>query len=310
MNRLVNAVLPKVEAGGMLPGILARTIEFSPMPALAASDTEQRSLQQQIDEVDWYHEFDFGNGLRAVSKTEDVRSHRYIWAHIRAQLDKIDFRGKTVLDIGCWDGYWSFYAEKRGAKSVLATDDMTQNWADGRGLLLAKRLLNSSIDVDQAVSIYELSRLNRTFDIILCLGVYYHLVDPFAGFAQIRHCCHPKSLVVLEGDATLGLREDTVYYHPRRTGAPVFIPTLYTLTQMLKAAYLDVIDHQWREIPRAPSLLRRLEYYSLVISRPAYTGLPRKTDRLITTCLPFEGENATHHYRPPFGLERYDDRFR
>ena len=46
--------------------------------------------------------------------------HRKLWRFIEAQLDLLDFRGKTVLDIGCWDGYWSFYAERRGAREVVA----------------------------------------------------------------------------------------------------------------------------------------------------------------------------------------------
>src|SRR5687767_9189330 len=107
------------------------------------NDQGQPTLQQQIDAVEWYHEFDFGNGLRAESHTPDVAAHRGVWSFIQQHLDKIDFAGKSVLDIGCWDGYWSFYAERRGAKSVLATDDVSQNWANGNGLLLAKRLLNS-----------------------------------------------------------------------------------------------------------------------------------------------------------------------
>ena len=73
--------------------------------------------------------FEFPNGLVARSNTaEDIGSHRRIWSFIEKELDKIDFAGKTVLDLGCWDGYWSFYAERRGAKHVLATDDRTQNW--------------------------------------------------------------------------------------------------------------------------------------------------------------------------------------
>ena len=35
--------------------------------------------------------------------------------------------------MGCWDGYWSFYAEQRGAARVLATDDASQNWAGSAG---------------------------------------------------------------------------------------------------------------------------------------------------------------------------------
>jgi tRNA (mo5U34)-methyltransferase len=106
-------------------------------------------IQKRIDAVTWYHEFDFGNGLKARSTTPDVVDHRVIWAGIQARLDRVDFAGKSVLEIGCWDGYWSFYAEKRGAAEVLATDDISQNWASGQGLPLARELLNSSIAVDQ-----------------------------------------------------------------------------------------------------------------------------------------------------------------
>ena len=102
--------------------------------------------QRRIDAVEWYHEFDFPNGLKARSK-HDVEGHRLVWKFIQEQLDAVDFRGKTVLDIGCWDGYWSFYAERRGAARVLASDDRTQNWAGSRGLLLARELYGSAVEV-------------------------------------------------------------------------------------------------------------------------------------------------------------------
>jgi len=90
---------------------------------------DHAALQARIDAVNWYHEFDFGNGLMAKSRTPDVSDHRAVWDFTRRHLDTVDFQGKSVLDIGAWDGYWSFYAEKRGAKCVLATDDRTQNWS-------------------------------------------------------------------------------------------------------------------------------------------------------------------------------------
>lgn len=273
------------------------------------SSENLRDLQRQIDEIDWYHEFDFGNGLRTTAQMPTAGSHRKIWRFIQSQLDRIDFVGKTVLDIGCWDGYWSFYAEKRGAAAVLATDDTTQNWANGRGLLLAKKLLKSSIEVDQTVSVYELERLNRRFDVVLCLGVYYHLVDPYASFAQIRHCCHRDTIVVLEGDATLGLRSNSMYYNPRKTGHPLFIPTPDGLTQMLMAAYLEAIRQEWMETPRKPSMRRRLAYLLETVSSTS-GETPAKLNRMITVCRPFEGDNPTHLYKPPFGLGRYDSRFK
>src|SRR5262245_385240 len=144
---------------------------------------DRAAAQRMIDNISWYHEIDFGNGLVTSPDSAQLDDHRAIWRFIEQELDKVDFVGKSVLEIGCWDGYWSFYAERRGAKFVLATDDQTQNWA-GRnsGLNVAKSLLGSAIETKQDVSVYELAKLGRTFDIVLCLGVYYHLVDPIHAF--------------------------------------------------------------------------------------------------------------------------------
>jgi tRNA (mo5U34)-methyltransferase len=164
-----------------------------------------QEIQDRIDSINWYHEFSFDNGLIATSKAIDVEHHRKVWSFISSKLDSIEFAAKTVLDIGCWDGYWSFYAEQRGAARVIATDDVEQNWAGDKGLILARELLNSAIEINTNLSVYRLSELQTKFDIILCLGVYYHLIDPFYAFAQIRHCCHDNTIVVFEGDLVSNL---------------------------------------------------------------------------------------------------------
>jgi len=165
--------------------------------------------QARIDAITWYHEFDFGNGLKAKTKVAAAESHRQIWRSIEQNLSAIDFQGKSVLDIGCWDGYWSFYAERRGARSVLATDDCTQNWMGSAGCLLAKELYGSSVSVNLNLSVYELASLNQQFDIILFLGVYYHLFDPFYALAQIRHCCHSDTVVLMEGPVVSAAEKST-----------------------------------------------------------------------------------------------------
>src|SRR3979411_960177 len=120
-------------------------------------------IQRRIDRIHWYHEFDFGNGLRSEVKTPDAKSHRALWRFIETQLDKIDFTDKAVLDIGCWDGYWSFYAERRGAARVLATDDRSQNWAGSAGFTVARELLKSSVESDLHLSVYDLNKLPAQF---------------------------------------------------------------------------------------------------------------------------------------------------
>lgn len=263
----------------------------------------RQELEAQIAAIHWYHEFDFGQGLVARSSTPDVAAHRRIWRLISDQFNAIDWRGKSVLDIGCWDGYWSFEAERRGAASVLASDDVSQNWAAGAGLRLAKRLLKSNVEINQSLSVYDLATLGRKFDVILCLGVYYHLLDPFYAFAQIRHCCHPGTIVVFEGDmARYGMRADVACLPFGDATAPLFVPTPRTLSNLLRATYFDISAQAFlNSAPRAwaKSAWRR-------ITRRAQ--LP-SVDRAVTVCRPFAGANPLHDYRPPFGLHQYDERF-
>jgi tRNA (mo5U34)-methyltransferase len=246
------------------------------------------SLQQRIDQIQWYHEIDFPGGLKARSKAPDAENHRKLWDWMRSELDKIDFTGKTVLDIGCWDGYWSFYAEQRGASRVLATDDRTQNWGGSSGLALAKELMGSSIETRTDVSIYQAAKLKQQFDIILCMGVYYHLVDPFLGFSQVRHCSHERSVVVFEGDfaSASSVQPEQAAYFDLRDGWHCFMPRMTCLRQMLEANFFRIS------------------------TECIYHGRPTQpANRILVTCKPFVGKNTLHRYRPPFGLHAYDPRF-
>ena len=65
----------------------------------------------------WFHQIDFGDGLLTPGNTkiENLRAMADIY------FDE-PLTGKSVLDIGCYDGFQSFEAFRRGAKRVLATD--------------------------------------------------------------------------------------------------------------------------------------------------------------------------------------------
>jgi tRNA (mo5U34)-methyltransferase len=281
-------------------------------------------IQQRIDSIGWYHEFDFGDGLHAEVKTPDAQSHRVLWAFIADELNKLDFKNKTVLDIGCWDGYWSFYAERRGASRVLATDDSSQNWAGDNGFFLAKELLGSSIESDTKLSIYDLSRLNKKFDIILCLGVYYHLIDPFYAFAQVRHCCHENSIIVFEGDVLFGLRQNSALYGRSVAQRPRFSPEPETLRFLLQATYFSIQSESFLPLlppkesvpPPQPSTLWST-FKSLISSKFKSTrksavvsdGSLLEVQRVLMVCKPFVGNNECYLYIPPFGLDAYDSRY-
>ncbi len=63
-------------------------------------------IRARVAGISWYHSIDLGNGIVTPGNPPDERM-------IEAGLPRL--RGQTVLDIGAWDGYWSFLAEKRQA---------------------------------------------------------------------------------------------------------------------------------------------------------------------------------------------------
>ncbi len=97
-----------------------------------------------------------------------------------------DFTGKTVLDIGSNDGFFAFEAEKRRAKSVLATD---RHPPDSGGFEIARTLLGSHVEYEMT-SVYDLSlERHGTFDFVLFPGVFYHLRHPLLALDRIHAVC-------------------------------------------------------------------------------------------------------------------------
>jgi tRNA (mo5U34)-methyltransferase len=109
-------------------------------------------------------------------------------------FDQIDFRDKTVLDVGCWDGYFSFMAEQRGAKQVMALDDPKFRWGGMAGFEFLKDHFNSSVEFRKG-TVFDLPAI--TFDVVLCYGVLYHLTDPLAAATNCFQAS--KDIVVFEG---------------------------------------------------------------------------------------------------------------
>jgi tRNA (mo5U34)-methyltransferase len=90
-------------------------------------------------------------------------------------------QGRSVLDVGAWDGFFSFDAERRGAADVLAVDDLA--WrpngpGDKTAFELARNALGSSVRDRQIdlpdVTVEEVGQ----FDVVLYNGIFYHVLDP------------------------------------------------------------------------------------------------------------------------------------
>jgi len=113
--------------------------------------------------------------------------------HLRWRLDlfglPLDLRGKRVLDVGAWDGWFSFECERRGAE-VVAVDCVAMDT-----FLEAKQLIGSKAEY-LTLDVNELSarRLGR-FDIVLFFGVLYHLRHPSLGLEKAVELATDMALV-------------------------------------------------------------------------------------------------------------------
>jgi tRNA (mo5U34)-methyltransferase len=143
-------------------------------PRESASTPDLESLKRDIDAIQWWHRIDLGHGL--ITPGPDPTPARLPEMQIPQ-----DLTGLSVLDIGAWDGFFSFEAERRGAKRVLATDSFCWGqggWGSKAGFDLARQILGSRVE-DLVIDPLDLTpeRIG-TFDLVLCLGVLYHMRHP------------------------------------------------------------------------------------------------------------------------------------
>ncbi len=106
-----------------------------------------------------------------------------------------DLSGLRVLDIGARDGFFSFLAEERGAAEVVALDNVP---ASHTGFDVAKRLIGSRVEyVVDNVYCLDAAALG-TFDVVLFLGVLYHLRHPLLALDRIWDVCRPGARLFVE----------------------------------------------------------------------------------------------------------------
>jgi tRNA (mo5U34)-methyltransferase len=159
--------------------------------------TTAHVLREQVEQIDWYHRIELPGGVVTPGQRGPVGLSRL-------QLPE-SLSGKTVLDVGAWDGFYSFEAARRGAARVLATDSFVwQNRWTQAGFTLARSALElDAIVDDRIIDVMELSpdAVGETFDVVLCLGVLYHLVNPIEALTRVASMC--RELLVLETETAL-----------------------------------------------------------------------------------------------------------
>lgn len=140
--------------------------------------------RQNLRDGRWWQSIDLGD--RVTPGTTTLEQLQAYWAEMGLPSD---LRGKRLLDIGCWDGFFSFEAERQGAE-VTAIDC----WRPPN-FFQAHETLNSKVEFRE-MSVYEVSRRKLgTFDYVLFLGVLYHLRHPLLGLERVCEVTREQAII-------------------------------------------------------------------------------------------------------------------
>jgi tRNA (mo5U34)-methyltransferase len=195
-----------------------------------AGTKDVEGLRARVAEVPWWwHSIDLGDGV----VTPGVKTAAYLQAELQ-RLDLGDLRGKSVLDVGAYDGYYSFAAERLGAERVVAFDQWvwsvdlggwdryrSERIAAGlpveevqtlpdlwrpdelpgrRAFDLAHEALGSRVEVVVGDLLdYDLDKLG-TFDVVLYLGVLYHVRHPLLALERLARVTGGTAIIETQAE--------------------------------------------------------------------------------------------------------------
>jgi tRNA (mo5U34)-methyltransferase len=217
-----------------------------------------RILLREIQKRKWYHKIKICEEIVTPGFEWDA-----LWDNTRAVRSAIDYQGKSVLDLGSWDGLWAFEAEALGASLVVATD-CNSSWRSPIYFGLENFLLVREAVFSNVIPLWNVAPNQLTerlsvvtnnhpavaegFDIVHHLGLLYHLRDPFYSLSQARAVLKDGGTLLLEAGVHTGTGEvmhlnskGSKYYHDYTTW---WLPTVECCMEMLRMTFFEVISHK------------------------------------------------------------------
>jgi tRNA (mo5U34)-methyltransferase len=235
------------------------------------SELDLAALRRRVNALPWYHQVDLGNGI----VTPGVHPSGSVLAHLALP----DLTGKSVLDVGAWDGFFSFAAERLGAARVLATDSYAWNEIDHgskASFELAREVLGSKVE-EREIEVLDIApETVGRFDVVLFLGVLYHMRHPLMALERVANVT--RELLVVETVTRVGLGAGPAmafYPDDRLAGDETnwWAPNLSGLVEMLHAVGFSRVEAVHR--PRGVERLQALASNATLVARSRRRGSAR-----------------------------------
>lgn len=262
---------------------------------MSVADTAERTgldreaIAERVRELGpWFHNLDLG-GVRTAPDHFLGDYPAIKFRHFAGALPA-DLTGKSVLDIGCNAGFYSFEMKRRGAERVVGIDSEDLYLAQAR--FVAEFHGYTGVEF-RNLSVYDVAALGEKFDLVIFMGVLYHLRHPLLALDLLREHVVGDLLLfqsMQRGSAEVDeLREDYAFWeqdHFDRPGYPKmhfierrysadptnwWVPNAACAEAMLRSAGFRVVSHPEQEVylcrvadlpdsePRAVYPLRRGE---------------------------------------------------
>ena len=164
------------------------------------------TLREEVARLPWYHSIELPGGVVTPGGDDS-----------RRRLERLglppDLSGLSVLDVGAYDGFFSFEAERRGARRVVAADSFA--WTElGRksSFELARAALRSRVE-DVEVEVLDLSPERvGVFDLVLFLGGLYHMRHPLLALERVASVTGGRLILETHVDLALTRRPAMALY--------------------------------------------------------------------------------------------------
>ena len=151
------------------------------MTPLSQAAMEEQTLQQQIKSLGpWFHNL----RLRGIQTAPSHFLGDYPGVKFANFRDVIpaNLSGKTVLDIGCNAGFYSLEMKRRGAARVLGIDTDEHYLRQAR---FAAQIEDAEIEF-RHLAVWDVATLGEKFDLVIFMGVLYHLRHPLLALDLIH----------------------------------------------------------------------------------------------------------------------------
>ncbi len=245
--------------------------------------TNRQTLKERILSYPrWYHSFQLDSDTRITGWAESNQSYppsgfpeqHYSYYH----LPQV-WNGKSVLDIGGWDGAIAFEMERRGAAPVVllnprhledmdlpasgpgCLEDLLSQYAQkgyptdyihSGGARLLVEWFGSKVDLLHG-SVYDLPEIvnSQKFDLVCFLGLLYHLRDPLRGLmaaaSVTKELLIVESLCFDEGHELANAKEAYCQFHGARAGHNWWAFNYHSIELMLGSCGFARIERkeQW-----------------------------------------------------------------